>query len=469
MDNYRLSEFVRRFDKGNYSALFNGLTLQKIYSEKNYLDSMIQSAQNSESPLRRHGFCTTPEQDNQRYQILKSGTGHIGIKNIVMLVDNRCNYRCDYCQIEENMNESQMSHSMTLDTAEKALDLFEANIKPDDKKTVSITGGEPLMNIPAVKYILERVMKIKGSRVIIFTNGSLVTKELADFFARTKALMLVSLDGPAEVHNKFRVFKNGTGTFESSLEGYKLLRDAGCKTGISAVTGVHNIEKIDEVIDYFVNLGISSLGLNFGHHLLEKDNHTAITMEQYADFLIKVYLSFRERGIFVENISRFIEPFTQQVPRYNECQAQGRGFCIDSRGKIGVCKSLLVSDKISKAADEVNRDISKETEFIKWARRSPFTMEECNKCSAIGVCGGGCTYDAFAANAGNIEKIDKRLCDFSKKILEFLIWDLFEEIKHKMNSQEFVIPDISEQINRFQRFYDPENQLQRSVGHEKDA
>lgn len=472
---YIPSKYNKRFNKGAFSSLFNGLTLKKIYARGKTINSVFKILKKPYvlgknkivDEFINNGFFVKPGDDKKLFGKIRKTTGAIGISNIVMLVSNDCNYACSYCQIEENMNSEQKKFNMSLETAKRALDIFERNSQKAAKKTISITGGEPLINIKAVKYIISRAKKIPASRVIIFTNGSLVTKELADYFAKNKVLMLVSLDGPEDVHNKVRKGKDGKGTFGASVKGFNLLKQAGCKLGISAVTGVHNKNKMNRVTGFFDALAPQSVGLNFGHYLLGKKNPTVIKMEEFADMLTPFYKKMREKNIFVENISRFITPFYEERPLLNECQAQGRGFSVDSRGLFGVCKSLLVSDIISAPLARLRGAFSKEPVFKKWAKRSPFNMKQCAECSMIGVCGGGCTYDAYAVNKGDIFKIDPRLCGYTEKVLEFLVWDLFEDIKGKIGGGIYV-PSKKEQERKFLKYYDGSNELQRSVGHEKD-
>jgi sulfatase maturation enzyme AslB (radical SAM superfamily) len=92
----------------------------------------------------------------------------------------------------------------------------------------------------------------------------------------------------------------------------------------------------------------------------------------------------------------------------------------------------------------------------------------CIECPAITICGGGCAYDSYIANQGNFKKIDKRVCEYELNILDYLIWDLFENIKDKVGSKGIYFPSVEEQLEAFQRFYDAGNALQRSVGHENE-
>jgi uncharacterized protein len=60
----------------------------------------------------------------------------------------------------------------------------------------------------------------------ITTNGTLLTKEMAQFFRKNNFLVLLSLDGPEEIHNNFRKYPNKTGSYSDSLRGLRCLVNA---------------------------------------------------------------------------------------------------------------------------------------------------------------------------------------------------------------------------------------------------
>ncbi len=56
-------------------------------------------------------------------------------------------------------------------------------------------------------------------------------------------------------------------------------------------------------------------------------------------------------------------------------------------------------------------------------------MPECMNCNALAVCGGGCGASA-EVQFGSKWKVDKRVCPHSLKTLEWMIWDLFDNISN---------------------------------------
>jgi uncharacterized protein len=472
---YHLSKFTRIYYQDAYCALFDGLTLKKIYAPSELIGSALSDPRQAYSrganrivdTLIDEGFLVDHTEERRRFEALKNKVGRLKISNMVMLVSNDCNYRCRYCQIEQNIAPENKHIRMPVDVAANALKYFKKNADGDDRKTITITGGEPLLNFVTVKWLIEHTKQIPNSRVVLFTNGSLVRRDTAKFLAENDVLVLVSLDGRANAHDLMRVREGGGGTYSESVRGYHLLKAEGCQVGISAVAGRHNSDRLPELVTLFLNLAPGSVGLNFGHYLIDKPNAADIGMDEFADMLIQFYRSLRRHGIYVENIGRFIIPFCEQRARATECQAQGRGFVVDSRGKIGVCKSLLVSDLVTFDMHQTPDSLNRLEIFRQWADRSPVNIAQCRTCSYIGICGGGCTYDAFCAHDGNIMTIDQRICRLTARIVEFLLWDLFAAIKDKV-AGEIYRPTTKEQLAHFLPGQHALNRLHRSVGHEKD-
>ena len=93
------------------------------------------------------------------------------------------------------------------------------------------------------------------------TNLTLVTDEIAQYLASLDdCSLLVSLDGPEEIHNKFRVNMNGHGSFGDSLIGLEKLvtafgnRAEACIAINTVVCPPYNKEKLDRIESFFSSL-----------------------------------------------------------------------------------------------------------------------------------------------------------------------------------------------------------------------
>ncbi len=187
-----------------------------------------------------------------------------GIRQIILEVTEQCNLRCKYCiyheEFERNRNFS--NKNMEWETAKKALDF--AALHSQEKLAVGFYGGEPLLRFQFIKDCIEYANKIMPGKDITYsmtTNLTLVTDEIAQYLASLDdCSLLVSLDGPEEIHNKFRVNMNGHGSFGDSLIGLEKLvtafgnRAEACIAINTVVCPPYNKEKLDRIESFFSSL-----------------------------------------------------------------------------------------------------------------------------------------------------------------------------------------------------------------------
>jgi len=188
----------------------------EITSEFNHLYSSLQ--ENDEKTLikRLRNDLTDEEIDNH---ICRN-------RDLVLDITEECNFRCKYCAFS-GIYERNRTHNpkrMEFNTAEKAIDLFLKNILNKKRKlkinTISIGfyGGEPLLEFRLLKDIVKYAKKSMAKKGLdkvfelqfrLSTNGYLLNKKvIVDFLIKNRIGIDVSLDGPKEEHDKFRVTIN---------------------------------------------------------------------------------------------------------------------------------------------------------------------------------------------------------------------------------------------------------------------
>lgn len=143
------------------------------------------------------------------------------IRKITLQLTQQCNFRCSYCIYSETDNDMQRKHAnnkMTFDTAKKAIDFLFAHSIDEENINIGFYGGEPLLEFELIKKSVEYAeIKCDGKRLTftITTNGSLLNDEIISYFIAHKVDVMISLDGPKEIHDKNRHFAaNGCGTFD---------------------------------------------------------------------------------------------------------------------------------------------------------------------------------------------------------------------------------------------------------------
>jgi len=85
----------------------------------------------------------------------------------------------------------------------------------------------------------------------IQTNGTLIDDEWAAFFKENNYLVGLSLDGPREMHDAFRITKQGTGSFDEVIRGWNILRKHNVDVNILCTIHAANQDHPLEVYHFF--------------------------------------------------------------------------------------------------------------------------------------------------------------------------------------------------------------------------
>lgn len=148
-----------------------------------------------------------------------------------------CNLACTYCffldkELLYEGDRFRMSEGM-LDTYIRSL--IEMHRTP--QVTVAWQGGEPtLMGLDFYRRAMELEERYREPGMLFLntmqTNGTLLTDEWCAFFAEHEFLIGISIDGPQELHDAYRVNKRGEGTFDKVMRGLRLLQKYGVEYNI---------------------------------------------------------------------------------------------------------------------------------------------------------------------------------------------------------------------------------------------
>lgn len=177
----------------------------------------------------------------------------------IFVVTNMCNLNCVYCQAN---NGARLHEAMSFEIARKAVDI--ALEAPQKQLAFEFQGGEPLLNYPVIKAIIEYSESKKGDRQIqysVVTNLTLITEEMIDFFRKYHVSISTSIDGDVVLHNKNRSFPDGAGSYQLVIEKLSRIREAGIEVGAIETTTRYSFGREIELVDTYLNLGFSSIFL----------------------------------------------------------------------------------------------------------------------------------------------------------------------------------------------------------------
>lgn len=433
---YRFSSFVYCYSQKDQVCLFHSLTLKKIYGGKdlcqifnyfqapnsltsflpmNYLDDNILSL------LVKLGFLITDKsEDDKLYNSLKKGLRNSHeIQCLYLLTSTHCNLMCTYCCVNHNKPKNYSNSNMSTEIALKSVDKFFKN--SERPKYICFFGGEPLINFDVIKKTVEYCThKYDFHSFKINTNGTLINKEISRFLAEHNFTIGVSIDGPAYLHDKCRIFPNNKKSFEEVIRGWYLLKEAGCSdAGIVTVLWSLIADNIEEVIDFLLDtFDPATINLEVVESIPKKIlSDLRPTPDKVVKALVYNFLSLENKKNKRDNIiSKHLDYFIEEKFNYYGCASHWGVIIVDPSGNFGPCFNFLSSNYFN--ADENN--------LQEWRKRSPINIIDCIKCPAIGICGGICAAHSRSLT-GSIWGTDQIYsCEYTKKILEWMIWNLKE-------------------------------------------
>lgn len=180
----------------------------------------------------------------------------------VVAVTNVCNFACKYCYAESS-DKTKMSE----ETAKKTVDFIMKS--PAKAIVVEFSGGEPLLNFPAIKtVVLETREKAKRAQknlgFAMIHNGSKWDEEKAKFFIDHNIGICFSLDGPRDLHNMHRPYRTGGGTYDDVIKWINYFRKNGY-TGLQALPVItrYSLKRGREIVDEYLSHGFKIIRFKY--------------------------------------------------------------------------------------------------------------------------------------------------------------------------------------------------------------
>lgn len=379
----------------------------KIREKYHYFQNGGETCRYGIYGLNREYFPSEEVPDEPKDVIIDLQVPPAKLKVMQLVITGRCNLNCVYCSFRAN-TPRYVNRDMDAWIIEEACKKF--NAKAGEKGLVLITGGEPELYPRAMDYIAKNCT----SKKLLFTNGTIITRERIEHLHKLAVDIVFSLDGDLLAQNAMR--SGAGGSFEKVAKALHYCRELGVEFGISAVAGDHNIERLGDLTEYIHReFAPVSMGFNLPHFY---QGEPWMRIEEYTAELIKIFRYAKNAGFFVDQIARRMEPLITRKFRYRDCASQGEKIVVFPDGIIFSC---------------VNEEVIKGRQ-VDWENRIPLNFKQCADCFAIGICGGGCAFDGETIYGKDC--FDERNCYFTRKMLEFLIWEFRKELGDSANDIE---------------------------------
>jgi uncharacterized protein len=353
-----------------------------------------------------------------------------------------CNLGCSYCYYlgKKQIYPDDTSFRMPDDILE---DYIRQHIQasPDSIIRFSWHGGEPtLLGLDYFRKIIEiqKHYQSAKNRIIngIQTNGTLLTKEWCRFLAEHEFSVGLSLDGPKEIHDTYRVTRDGKPTHKQVMGGYHLLREQGLTPDILCVVNALNAQYPDQVYSFFKEIKAKYVGfLPLVEPQPEADNGVSpatVPAESFGIFLCKIFDEWKDRDIGKIQVQIFEETARTALGEEHELcifrKTCGDVPVIEHNGDFFSCDHFVdLGHKLGNICDTPLIELLESPELIKFGQNKYDSLPRyCRTCDVLEMCNGECPKNRFMKTPDNEDGLNylcagyKRFFNHSRPFLRQL-------------------------------------------------
>lgn len=273
----------------------------------------------------------------------------ISLPVLVLDVNSRCNCRCVMCDIWKNTDSHQLSIS--------DLRCHLQSIRDLKVRWVVLTGGEPLLN-PEIAPILE-TLRALPIRITLLSTG-LLLERYSTLIANTVDEVIVSLDGPPEIHDRIRRVRNAFTMLQSGVQSLRTHRpdlEIGARATVQNANHEHlrgttdTAQKLNLNWISFLAADLSSAAFNREiPWTAERRSEIALTKAETITLEREIELLIDERELEIETgfirespaklrrlLSHFRAALGLETPVAPLCNAPWVSAVMDARGSVRPC------------------------------------------------------------------------------------------------------------------------------------
>lgn len=336
-----------------------------------------------------------------------------------------CNLDCEYCYYlhKEELYGSGESWRMPDTTLEEYVRQYiAAQPATLEEITFAWQGGEPtLMGLEFFERVVELQQKHASPRQKIVntlqTNGVLLDDRWCEFFRKQRFLIGLSIDGPAELHDRYRYDKQGNPTFAAVMRGLKLLKRHHVEFNVLVVVNRHNGDHGKRVYTYLRDNGVQFLQFipiverrGVGVHaeppsdadgLDSLVSSRSVRPEQFGGFLIAVFEEWIKRDVgkvFVQIFDQALSAWMGQEPSLcifrREC---GKALAMEHNGDLYSCDHFVEpAYKLGNIHELPIVELASSEQQQQFGRDKSVTLPEyCKQCEVRFACNGECPKNRF--------------------------------------------------------------------------
>jgi uncharacterized protein len=354
------------------------------------------------------------------------GNVHILAKPIGSL----CNLNCEYCFYTEkkalypNVENFRMSDQVLETFISKYI-----KAQPNPEVQFVWQGGEPtLLGVDFFRRAVELEKKYAGGKKIVNslqTNGTLLDDEWAEFLRLNDFMVGLSLDGPEEIHDRYRVTREGKPIFEKVMHGMELLQQYQVPFNVLSCVTKEAAYQPTEVYHFFKNNGVEFI--QFTPIVERKADQTAMQLglrhatpaslkaemlqpevtswtvepEAYGNFLIAIFDEWVRKDVGTIHVMNFEWALTSWLGLAATicvfAERCGESLAMEHDGSLFSCDHYVYPDyQLGNILTASPQDLVASEKQCLFRRNKSLSLPQyCKDCAAYFACRGECPKHRF--------------------------------------------------------------------------
>jgi uncharacterized protein len=390
------------------------------------------------------------------------------ILSLALDAAGRCNLACRYCAETVTLPKRGPMSAHTLDAAWRFL--FPGGAEPitqaklrKDSFSIHMGSGEPLLNLPLLKKLAAMLEQARSAGneipgVFLVTNGTLLDEEIMEWLIASGWNVKLSLDGPAAIHDRWRVLPGGEGTHHRVVKAvaYMAERMPGRFSVCAVLCRGNDPAAVFSAIE---RLGVRQIDMVPVASVNDSIKPGSEDIENYRKFVIDYAARFLEDEGMNSNTA---SPPALTV--FNQCMLRLMGYklsriyCSAGRSYLGVgpngglypCTRFVGVDRYRLGHLDTGLDPGAAEAFRNGPGRPYERRESCTQCWAAPLCGGPCFACAEMFGPGSGEPIDFH-CAYLLATAEAAL-SLFNRLREQ--NPERLLPFMSQSSDKIFEMFD---------------
>lgn len=256
----------------------------------------------------------------------------------MLLLGKGCPMNCLYCYASGGESNEMMSEGV----AEQAVAAYLAT-NPENPKVTLFGGGEPTLNVRAIKHIVEKY----GNRVRwVLTTSGILSQDFLTWLIERGVTITFSVDGPPMIQNHLRPLKGRNPSSPIVERSMRLwLEKSGKPLAVRTTLTKESAHQIDEILGYFDAIGVKKVHLEPLYEIgravstTEKGTLMPPSAKEWVEVVIKALRWAKEKDKYVQigELTYFLQPSAAAY-----CgPICGKTIVVNHQGMLTACSEVI--------------------------------------------------------------------------------------------------------------------------------